>query len=546
MEKSMKTLNRLAAAFAVTAALAAAATSQNLSVYFVRGNGGSTAAPMTLDEAVSRGDAKVLTQESGSRFTVENFSDRSLFIPVGTLLKGGLQDQVTSVSLIVPPHSGPLSLSTFCVDPFRSTKRDQEDTSLLAPTDTMIPSRVASLLMRGAAPVFSLGLFGGTINQKVVRNIRQAGIWWSIDTTRVSLSRALGVEMEPSYQPHWEQTEYQERITNRVLADSSSPWKTSLVLSLENPALRDAEATYVDALANRLPAGDDVIGAVFVVNGTIEGAEVYQSRSLFAAMWPKLLRTYAVAAIAADSDMALAAPPADTIGAFLEGAADGRAREGTEGVIRDGGGAVYTETRAADGAWVNRSFVATGLPLAVAASPEATVLGLLDTGMVGNQPFLTLSDRDQIVLHRADTGWTMTVVPVAGSYTQQLVDALAGDRETSSLHKSGIQFLLLIVLGLVAMSFRALKRRRASPWHERRRSAVVAAAKAVALALVSLAATVTARTRGVAAAVATRVAAAWAAWPPEGLVAALARNLGPAWPGNFRQSSRHAAMPTQR
>jgi hypothetical protein len=166
--------------------------------------------------------------------------------------------------------------------------------------------------------------------------------------------------------------------------------------------------------------------------------------------------------------------------------------------------------------------------------------------MVGNQPFLTLSDRDQIVLHRADTGWTMTVVPVAGSYTQQLVDALAGDRETSSLHKSGIQFLLLIVLGLVAMSFRALKRRRASPWHERRRSAVVAAAKAVALALVSLAATVTARTRGVAAAVATRVAAAWAAWPPEGLVAALARNLGPAWPGNFRQSSRHAAMPTQR
>jgi hypothetical protein len=577
-EKSMKTLCRLATGLIALAALIEPAISDpayritapvaqdNLSVYFVRGNGSGGAAPLTLDQAVNNGQAK-LQWHQGDPVTVENLSDRSLFVPFGMLLKGGLQDQVTSVSMLVPPHSGPMSLATFCVDPFRSTARDQEDPTKLAPTDAVLPSRVATLAMLADAP-----------NSDAVTHLRQASVWWSIDTTRASLSRRLGVTIEPPYQARWAATDYQDHIANPMLGERSSPWTTSLPLALENAPLRQAEQAYVDALAGKPAKGGDIIGAVFAVNGNIEGAEIYQSHTLFAAMWPKLLRTHAIAALAAGSDDAHAPPAVETVHAFLAAAQAGTARAHASGAaLRDSPAAIFAETSGRDGKWVNRSFVATAMTPQTAASPEAVVLGILMAGAVNGQPVKALGDRDLVVLHRGVNGWSATVEPRPDDVIAQLQAALAAGLGTNASASHGMSLMAATIsFAFFALMFWLLKPHRAgrrnrivlarygtvhaqfAPLHrepapavawrvpgkplaERLRPVVVtmkafaarlAAAFERSLVTGKLLATWPARR------LARRLAAAWAAWPPEGLVTALARHLGPAWPGNFGPPSR--------
>ena len=56
----------------------------NLAVYFVRGNSAG-AAPLTLDEAMRNGQAQVRWTRTDP-ITVENMSDRSIFVPFGALL----------------------------------------------------------------------------------------------------------------------------------------------------------------------------------------------------------------------------------------------------------------------------------------------------------------------------------------------------------------------------------------------------------------------------------------------------------------------------
>lgn len=581
MEKSMKTLSRLAASLVLTAAfaapaladpaysIAAPATNENLSVYFVRGNGTGGTAPLTFDEAIRNGQAKVSWNDGGNPLTVENFSDRAIFIPFGTLLVGGMQDQVSNVSLLVPPHSGPIALASFCVDPFRSTKRDREDASTLAPADTLFPNRIAKLAMLADAP--------GA--KSASNNIRQASVWWAIESTRSALSHALGVNVEPPYQPHWETSPYQEIISTRVLADREFPWTTSLPLALQNTTLRMAEQTYVDALGGSAPADDDVIGAVFTIKGVIEDAEIYDSHALFAAMWPKLLRTHAVSALAATGEPAQPAPSIEAVSAFLADAEAGAVRERAAGAtIRDSAAAIYTETRARSGKWLSRSFVATAISASAAASPEATLLAMLKTGMVAGKPITAMGDRDQIVLHRSDASWTATLLRPA-DFLQQLRAAFpAGGHGTPQGSGSSL-FGAIVTLSFFAMLFRMLvpqrrARRRVhvvrtgfgsarlaapDPVADRyahvtwriaaapaprlepvRRGLVSMKAFTAALAALFWRALMTAR--GLAAALAGRLGAARASWPLEGLVSALAHNLGPAWPGNFGGRSRHATV----
>jgi hypothetical protein len=550
-ETSMKLLCRFAAGMVTLAALTGPALADplvstpvahdNLSVYFVRGNGSGGAAPLTLDEAVSTGQARVNWREGGP-FTVENFSDRSIFVPFATLLAGGLQDQVTATSLLLSPHSGPISLATFCVDPFRSTARDDESPSVFTTPGSLFPARMAKLAMLAGAP-----------DGMAVRNLRQVGVWWTIDSTRAALAAKLGEAMEPPYRPHWESSEFQDRISNPALADRQSPWTTSLPLALENPTLLQAEQVYADALAGA--PGEDVIGAVFAINGNVEGAEIYQSHALFAAMWPKLLHAYAIAALAAGGENAQAAPPVEAVEEFLASAQAGAPRQGTSGTaIRDSVAAIYAETKTSDGEWINRSFVATAIPPAAAASPEASIIGMLKSGEINGRPIRTLDDGDRVVLHRAGHGGWWATISRPDDFTQQLLAALIGPGSSGaaaggdSLIPIGISLAFFTLLGwlLIADNLhrgRIARRVAIQPRSvpsamtyalpaPKRRAPVKAFAAGLSVSFRRALNGAMVLTKGLA----RWLAAAWAAWPPEGLVSALARNLGPAWPGNYRPS----------
>src|SRR5664279_4535797 len=113
-------------------------TKGNLSIFpVVGGEDANTAHLLTLDEGVRSG--LVVVAEAGSlqglirpgtfiprapgaevnRLVLVNNSDRPLLLLAGEVVTGGKQDRVIGVDRIVPPKSGPIDLSVFCVEPGR-------------------------------------------------------------------------------------------------------------------------------------------------------------------------------------------------------------------------------------------------------------------------------------------------------------------------------------------------------------------------------------------------------------------------------------------
>jgi hypothetical protein len=74
--------------------------------------------------------------------------------------------------------------------------------------------------------------------------------------------------------------------------------QTSLQLSLENPRVNTALWRYLETLTPAPEGKRDTIGVAILVNGQLQGAEVYGSSALFRDMWPRLLKANAIAALA--------------------------------------------------------------------------------------------------------------------------------------------------------------------------------------------------------------------------------------------------------
>src|SRR4029079_17005969 len=189
---------------------------------------------------------------------LDNHSGNPIFVPFGTLLAGGLQDQVVSSSLFVGPGATGISLPVFCVERGRSVKREGDDETAFAVSDALIPSRVAKL-----------ALLSGASHSRATDYVRQIGVWLTI----ASMKQGFAIHLEePIQAPHA---------------------ATSLPLALAHPGVSRVKTPYVEALASTAPAANDVIGAVFAINGKLSSAEIYGSHALFQKMWPNLLRAFA-------------------------------------------------------------------------------------------------------------------------------------------------------------------------------------------------------------------------------------------------------------
>jgi hypothetical protein len=420
----------------------------NLAIYFVRDAGQSGPTPLTLDQALPRGAIRI---HGDGPFTIENVSGQSVLIQLGDLLKGGLQDQVVGTSFLLPPRSDPVSLDTFCVDPFRAAARDGENPNRFTAAG-QFPWRTAKLSMLTASP-----------ESKPVRELRQSGIWWSIDTLRSRLSERLGVDIEPPQAPHWAASS-QDLRANSVLAARRSSWTSSLSLALENRALAQAQQRYLTGPNARGLASGNAIGAVFAINGQPVGAEIYSSPALFRQAWPKLLRAYATEAIAASDPSTQALPSPEAIKVLLSSAEGGRTHDqaSASGIVVRGSDTIFTEVAGRDGHWVYRSYVPKLDAAAAPLTPEALIFHILETGRVGGRPISRLGDSERVILERAPSGnaWTATVPgqnPLVGLWwrgTELIRDSKPRTQLAVSLISSALLLLALYFL------WPALSRRR--------------------------------------------------------------------------------------
>jgi hypothetical protein len=319
----------------------------NLAIYLVHGASAAGAVPLTLDEALARNVVKVHETGSVNELQIENLGADEVFVQSGSIVKGGQQDRVLSVSLMLPPKSGRIQIASFCVEQGRWSARGKEDVKTFATASAVVPSREAKLAMKAPA-------------QAVVPDANPvAGI-------RHPRTTAYGGSDTSSRQQEvWKTVRsVQDKLSTNLAAPVAAPAsQSSLQLALENERLKDAQATYLAALQGSAEQDGDVVGYVFAVNGKLNSAEIYPSNGLFRKMWPKLLQASITEAIGAKDSGGDATPTSEAALAFLDEAAKGAASEKqlTANVkleTRAGDKAFSFETRGAQGALVHRSYLA--------------------------------------------------------------------------------------------------------------------------------------------------------------------------------------------
>jgi len=140
---------------------------------------------------------------------------------------------------------------------------------------------------------------------------------------------------------------------------------SSLELSVENAKVKENTEAYIKALSGILQNKSDVIGYVFAINGHVNSADVYASRSLFAKLWPKLLKASAVEAVAElNKDVEAKPVVSEVVHTFLTDSDKARseAREITRRVkvvTREDEKNILFETqdRAANDGWIHRNYI---------------------------------------------------------------------------------------------------------------------------------------------------------------------------------------------
>lgn len=306
------------------------ATYENLTIFPVRGERVSdAAAPLALQEAMQKNLVRVRETGNVNALQIENLGDRDVFIQAGDIVKGGKQDRVLSVDLLLEPKSGPVSIASFCVEQGRWQKRGGEKVDSFASSTTSLPSR--EIKLAAAKPIAESAPRGSAQPQQEV--------WRGVQKMQDKLSGNLSVSV----------------------AAAASP--SSLQLTMENEKLKSAIAGYEKALRSMVEVNPDATGIVIAINGRISSADLYSSPALLRAMWPKLLNAAAVEAVAEKKDAVLPAATIEQATTFLDQARVGQsnrkritARISME--TRENENSLTTETQLAEGGWVHRSYLA--------------------------------------------------------------------------------------------------------------------------------------------------------------------------------------------
>lgn len=296
---------------------------ENLTVFLVHGPDQPNSRMFTpLEEAMARKVVIVHETNEVNELAIKNAStSEEVFVQAGDIVKGGRQDRVLSVDLILPANSEEVPISAFCVEHGRWSQREAEPSISFSVSKEMLATKELKLAAREKAD--------------------QGQVWAGVATA-------------------------QEKLSDSVAYDTRSEVSTSsLELTLEHGKVQEAATKYSDKLASIVEQSNDVIGFVFAINNELNGADVYSSNALFKRFWPRLLKAAAVEALAERIAKVTGEPASITsVGEFLIASEKGsetlrEITSRTHMVKRDAEKSVFFETRDMDhgGAWIHRSYL---------------------------------------------------------------------------------------------------------------------------------------------------------------------------------------------
>ena len=231
----------------------------------------------TLEEARQRGDLAIAERPQAAvpSLVVENRGKLHALLLAGEILLGGKQNRVVTEDVLLPPASGPIDLTVYCVEQGRWT---------------------------GASSGFSArGTFAApALRARVMDKSGQQRVWAEVD---------------------------------RYAARLAAPSPTQSYQAVHDKAeVRAHQQAVEQAVDTRAPAG--ALGAAAFVAGALTGLDLFADPGLFAREWPKLLRAQALESYdrRAPEDVD-EARLRERVAALLARAA------GVEGTVRRGAGA---------------------------------------------------------------------------------------------------------------------------------------------------------------------------------------------------------------
>lgn len=228
---------------------------ENLTVFLVHGPDQPTNTAFTpLQEAMERKFVKVYETRDVNELAIENLSkNEEVFVQAGDIVKGGQQDRVLAVDLILPARSGKIPIDAFCVDQGRWSQRGVEQVDQFSISSNMLPNKDLRIATR-AEP-------------------SQAKVWEEVDEATSKIRTETSTVALPTHAG------------------------SSLQLALEDKNVQESTAPYESKLLSIVEGESNVIGFAFVINNTLNAAEVYASSAMFKRFWPRLLKTAALEAI---------------------------------------------------------------------------------------------------------------------------------------------------------------------------------------------------------------------------------------------------------
>jgi hypothetical protein len=296
---------------------------KNLAIFLLHGaDQRQDKTPLTLQEAMER--KMVVVHETGdvNNLAIENLSNEEVYVQSGDIVKGGQQDRVLALDLLVPPKSGKVQIASFCVEQGRWSGRGQEAVAAFGSSKKALSSKDLKIAAKHSES-----------QQEVWVQVAQSQAKLSAGVVAADAAPTVAGPPPPPAQGRAaaggggtaSAPSEAQAFDFSVASPRSS---SSLQLALENENLKQVVDDYVKKLSQIIEGKNDVIGYVFAINGQINSADVYSSSALFKKLWPKLVESSATEAVGEfEKGKTYDLVKADAVKTFLVDAESGKAEE---------------------------------------------------------------------------------------------------------------------------------------------------------------------------------------------------------------------------
>jgi hypothetical protein len=272
-------------------------TYENISIFpVVSGATQDTSAFLTLDEGLASGDVVVReqgaegmirdrdgrnprpmpwpqyqTDASVNQLVLINRSKRPLLLLAGELVSGGKQDRIIGKDRVVPVGAPPLPLDVFCVEHGRWTGASSK---FMASKTIVHPS----------------------VREQAAVNSSQTDVWDAV-VAGSTYDRAHGLPRDANAAPALSRSALAQTI------EAEAPTQ-SYAKIYEGRRVGTSVENFTEELERRFAKatsglkGERVVGVVVAYGGEVAWSDIFASGDLFEHYWSKLLRSYAVEALA--------------------------------------------------------------------------------------------------------------------------------------------------------------------------------------------------------------------------------------------------------